>query len=178
MQIIVEPDVAFDLETIVASTRNEFSGIGFCYKDGDDLVIYDFVQLADGTYAYTEIQPEQIAELAKRDDARNARVWTHRHPCGNGIPGRHNWSSTDEQTIQEAPLGGDPNILGWSASIVRTPLGWVGRIDNHIQKTTVHVEVVSDLFDLLNSALDYGYEFGYKDGRKDASEEDEEWEDE
>lgn len=60
---------------------------------------------------------------------------------GNGIPGQHNWSGTDESTIQLAPLGGVPEMVKWSVSMVLTLGGWVGRIDNHISHKTQHLDV-------------------------------------
>lgn len=143
MKITLAPDVALTLETIVTeSRRHEFSGFGFTdIRPGGDLYVYDFKLLHVGSEGLTIIQPEQIIELMERPDANNMRLWTHRHPLGNGIPGWHNWSGTDNATIAENPLGGIPELVKWSASIVRTLGGWVGRIDNHITKKTVHVEV-------------------------------------
>jgi hypothetical protein len=142
VKIILKPEVAINLEALAVQVNGmEFSGFGFCTREKDTLVVYDFVLMNVGSWGYTEIAPEKILEMGKREDARNARVWVHRHPVGNGIPGPWNWSGTDEQTIRETPLGGIPELIQWSASIVRTPAGWVGRIDNHIQKTTVHVSV-------------------------------------
>ena len=142
MKIILKPEVAINLEALAVQVRGmEFSGFGFCTREKDALVVYDFVLMHVGSWGYTEIDPQKIIKLGKREDAHNARVWVHRHPVGNGIPGPWNWSGTDENSIQTMPLGGIPEIIQWSASIVRTPAGWVGRIDNHIQKTTVHVPV-------------------------------------
>jgi hypothetical protein len=64
-----------------------------------------------------------------------------RHPLGTGVPGLHNWSGTDEHTIQVEPLGSPAALVGWSCSIVRTPKGWVGRIDNYKTGQTKHVPV-------------------------------------
>lgn len=141
MKVVFEPQVALNLEALAAQTGNEFSGVGFCYERNGDIVIYDAVVLNFGSYVFTQIEPEELLALYGRADARNARVWLHRHPLGNGAPGPHNWSGTDERTIRETPLGGIPEIVQWSVSIVRTPRGWVGRIDNHIQKTTRHLPV-------------------------------------
>jgi hypothetical protein len=142
VKIVLAPNVAINLEALTNQVQgNEFSGFGFCNREKDALVVYDFVLMNVGSYGYTEIDPKKILELGKREDACNARVWVHRHPIGNGIPGPWNWSGTDEQSIRETPLGGIPELVQWSASIVRTPAGWVGRIDNHFKKTTVHVPV-------------------------------------
>lgn len=176
MKILVDDSVALVLETLVASTPNEFSGFGYCRRWVNDLSMYDFVYLADGSFGYTEISAEKVLEIGKRDDAQNCKVFVHRHPVGNGIPGPHNWSGTDNHTIENIPLGGIPEVVGWSASIVRTPKGWVGRIDNHITKSTVHVPVEAQLFDLIKLAAaraggkqvqadfdQWSYEDGYLD---------------
>jgi hypothetical protein len=142
MKIYLEPEVAVTLEAIVAGSRNlEFSGFGFARIDGGYLRVYDFILLHIGSYALTEISGEKMAELINHSDAANMKVWVHRHPMGNGLPGPWNWSGTDNATIENSPLGGIPELVKWSASIVRTPLGWVGRIDNHITKKTAHVPV-------------------------------------
>lgn len=162
MKIIVEEHVALDLERAVAATRNEFSGYGFCRKRGNDLVMYDAEILAGGTYGYTEIPVEETMRISKRPDAENMKIWLHRHPVGNGVPGPHNWSGTDNRTILEEPLGGIPELIGWSASIVRTPKGWVGRIDNHHTGFTVHVPVESELLSLIGTAVTVAFEEGVR----------------
>ena len=60
---------------------------------------------------------------------------------GDSLPGKHNWSGTDNTTIT-APLGGHLEMVKWSCSMVLTPRGWVGRIDNHLKNITQHIEVV------------------------------------
>ncbi len=142
MKIILSDQVAIILEAITGLvSRSEFSGIGFAKRDKDSLLVYDFVLLDVGSQGYTEIKPEDLVKLNERPDVANMKVWVHRHPVGNGVPGPHNWSGTDNQTISATPLGGVPQLVGWSASIVRTPRGWVGRVDNHISGQTVHVPV-------------------------------------
>ncbi len=64
-----------------------------------------------------------------------------RHPLGTGIPGPHNWSGTDETTILREPMGSTPSAVNWSISIVLTPGGFVGRIDNYVKGITQHLEV-------------------------------------
>jgi hypothetical protein len=61
------------------------------------------------------------------------------------VPGPHCWSGTDENTIRYTPLGGIPELVKWSISIVRTPGGWVGRLDDHINDETVHMPVHPEL---------------------------------
>lgn len=142
MKLRMTASVALRLETAVKETHGlEFSGLGFLKEEKGGLVIYDVEVMHVGSEAYTEIDPEKIFPLMEREDKDNLRVWFHRHPVGNGKPGSHNWSAMDENTIRETPLGGIPELVKWSVSIVRTPGGWVGRIDNHIKKVTHHLEV-------------------------------------
>jgi hypothetical protein len=144
MKILLLPNVAVILEAIAGEVRGlEFSGFGYARMDPEQnaLIVYDFVLLHVGSSSYTEISSQTMLELSEHPDAKNMRVWIHKHPIGSQIPGYHNWSTTDENTIKQTPLGSVPQLVGWSASIVRTPRGWVGRIDNHIKNTTMHVEV-------------------------------------
>jgi hypothetical protein len=152
MKIVLSNDVALALETIGAQTRGlEFSGFGFVerrdavHRDAVHhdayLYVYDYALLNVGSEAYTEIESRDILKLMERSDAGNMKLWFHRHPCGDGLPGEHNWSARDRATILNEPLGGVPKLVRWSASIVRTPRGWVGRIDNHLNHTVIHVEV-------------------------------------
>jgi hypothetical protein len=145
MIIELSPQVFTKLQTIGVTWHKEFSGFGFCTREsnGADVAIkvYDFVLLDLGSEAFTQIDPQEVIKATERDDRDNLRVWVHAHPVGNGVPGPHNWSGTDENTIQTAPLGGLPEMVGWSVSIVRTPAGWVGRVDNHISRKTIHCEV-------------------------------------
>jgi len=142
MKLRMTANVALQLETAVKETNGlEFSGLGFVQKENDGLCIYDVEIMHVGSEVYTEIDPEKIFPLMDREDNENLRVWFHRHPVGNGRPGPHNWSGMDEATIQTTPMGGIPELVKWSVSIVRTPGGWVGRIDNHLTKETLHTEV-------------------------------------
>jgi hypothetical protein len=145
MRIRLEPQVAIALEACAVQVfGQEFSGFGMVRVDREkeEFVIYDFIPLDVGTKVFTEIMPEQILKIINDGKSADLRCWCHRHPLGNGVPGPHNWSSTDDATIYEAPLGGIPELVGWSISIVRTPKGWVGRVDNHKTKKTEHLEVV------------------------------------
>jgi hypothetical protein len=145
MKIMIDPGVFIRLQTIGIAYRQEFSGFGFATREGKGeealIRMYDFVLLDLGSEVYTQIKPDQVLELQSREDIKNMRVWCHAHPMGDGIPGIHNWSGTDNATIEKEPLGCLPELLGWSASIVRTPRGWVGRVDNHIAKKTLHCPV-------------------------------------
>jgi len=141
MKIILSDNVALKLMTAAHATANEFSGFGFVQPKENDLLVYDAVILNVGNYSYTEIPPAEIEKLMNRPDRASMKLWFHRHPIGNGIPGKHNWSSTDETTIHERPLGGIPELVQWSVSIVLTPGGWVGRIDNYLTGKTAHVPV-------------------------------------
>jgi uncharacterized protein with PIN domain len=61
------------------------------------------------------------------------KLWFHRHPIGSGTPGDPgNWSGTDNYTATKEPMGVDPKLVQWSVAIVRTPGGWVGRVDLHV----------------------------------------------
>ncbi len=146
MHIRIENEVLIQLQTIGILNRGaEFSGFGWCRIEGKEIVVYDFVLLDLGSETFTEIPPEVIMPLLERSDRQNMKVWCHAHPVGTGIPGPHNWSATDEHTCTREPMGGSPGAVGWSAAIVRTPGGWVGRIDNHISRQTRHLEVLPKL---------------------------------
>ena len=137
------------LETARSLTGNlEFSGLGFVTVQTihhETLYdIYDVVILNVGSPGFTEIQGEDILPLLDRPDAGNMKLWFHRHPKGNNIPGPHNWSAMDNQTIEEEPLGGVPELVKWSLSIVRTPEAWVGRVDHYLPEgvQTSHIPVI------------------------------------
>lgn len=135
MRLRVEPLVALALETAVVQAGNlEVSGFGWIKREGDVLTIYDYCVLHVGSWGFTQIDHSIVAKLAEREDAGNMKLWWHKHPI-------YGWSGTDEATIRDEPLGGIPELIQWSASMVRTPKGWIGRIDNHIHKITQHVEV-------------------------------------
>jgi hypothetical protein len=149
MKIVVTPECMSRLMAVSNMTQpDEWSGLGFSKNEGGNIVLYDFVPLDVGSFAYTEIPTPKLLELMKRPDYSNMKGWIHRHPMGSGTPGPFNWSGTDTNTIYTAPLGGLPELVGWSWSMVLTPSGWVGRIDNHIKKTVVHLEVEPSFADL------------------------------
>lgn len=150
-EIHIQPEVFARLEAIGAGAHGmEFSGLGFVRIEDQVFVVYDFVLLHVGSYSYTEIPAERVLPpLLDRPDAANLKCWVHKHPLGNGLPGPQNWSGTDNQTIAEAPLGGVPELVGWSISMVRTPKGWVGRMDNHRSKRTVHLNVTPSMVEVL-----------------------------
>ena len=146
MKIVLEAPVALALETAVAQSHGlEFSGFGWVQVEQDALVVYDYLILHVGSHGFTSIPSRTMLELMVRPDAASMKLWVHRHPVGDGSPGPHNWSSTDNDTCLNTPLGGIPELVKWSAAIVRTPRGWVGRLDNHIRKTTLHVPVLPDV---------------------------------
>ncbi|MCB2146541.1 MAG: hypothetical protein KQI81_08710 [Deltaproteobacteria bacterium] len=149
MKIYLDQEVFNKIMAFAAFTRDEFSGFGFCEvdKEADGIFVYDFEPLDIGNYVFTKISPEKILPLMSREDARNLKVWVHRHPMGNGIPGRHNWSGTDEDTITQEPLGSPPHFVLWSVSIVLTPKGLVGRIDKYKdgKVITKHLEVTPNI---------------------------------
>lgn len=152
MKIKLADEVALKLMTIANITEGlEFSGFGFVEISGGDIVVYDAVILDIGNVVFTEIEPSSLLNLMARSDARNMKLWIHRHPMGNGTPGEHNWSGTDNKTIAEIPLGGHPDLVKWSCSMVLTPRGWVGRIDNHLKNLTQHIEVVPQCNDAYST---------------------------
>lgn len=143
MKIELSDTVALKLMTFGNITEGlEFSGFGFVEVKEDTIYVYDVVVLDIGSEVWTEIDPKTLISLMERPDARNMKLWIHRHPLGDGVPGKHNWSGTDNTTISTAPLGGHPEMVKWSCSMVLTPRGWVGRIDNHLKNITQHIEVV------------------------------------
>lgn len=125
MALILTPEaeraLAFWVNTF---PEREFSGFGWVRINGKDLEIYDVILLDIGSYAYTEIKPEAFNFIPTRPDRLNMRVWFHKHP----ITG---WSSLDNYTIRNEPLGQDPLNVKWSVSIVHTPRGWIGRLDTY-----------------------------------------------
>ena len=143
MKIILTSEVAVKLLSYALFTKGmEFSGVGFVdITPAKNFEVYDFIIMDIGSETYTEIDPNKLMKLSSRPDAKKMKVWIHRHPVGNGIKGRHNWSSTDENTCVNEPFGMIPEMIGWSLAVVITPSGWVGRYDDHIQNKTVHLEV-------------------------------------
>lgn len=150
MKITVAPAVMADLETITAATRGlEFSGMGYVERRGNELHVYDFALGHVGSEGFTRLSTEFMLAQLERPDRSKMKAWIHRHPVGDGIPGPHCWSSVDEATIALAPLGGIPEMVGWSISLVRTPHGWVGRLDRHTTGETMHLEVEPNGYDLI-----------------------------
>jgi hypothetical protein len=152
MHIEFSPEVALLLETLaVQSDGMEFSGLGFVElrREAGVFYVYDFVPLDVGSAGWTEIPSGKLLPLYERKDVGNLKIWIHRHPVGNGIPGRHNWSGTDERTCRFEPLGvpyGMQDSVGWALAAVRTPLGWVGRYDTYGPKgKAAHIPVVPSL---------------------------------
>jgi len=149
MRILLQQDVFASLEAArVASHNQEFSGFGFVNVSNSPeetvFEVYDVVVLDVGSVAFTEIPSVKILHLMDRPDAANMKLWFHRHGIGGSIPGPHNWSSIDNQTAEKEPLGGLPELIKWSISIVRTPKTWVGRFDKYQNGRvyTYHIPVV------------------------------------
>ena len=145
LAFIIPDSLLIHLETWVSSAAGrEVSGVGIMEASPEEktFTLKKCWLMAAGSVAYTEIPGEQMVKIIK-DGVRpdQIKVWWHRHPVGNGIPGPHNWSGTDNHTIREEPFGIDPSMVGWLLSIVRTPRGWVARYDNHERKETTHMEV-------------------------------------
>jgi hypothetical protein len=155
-------DVIVELETIYAQVRREFSGFGwgkwFRQPDGSSVYkIYRYKLLDVGTAVFTQIEPQDILPLLNDPDLANMHVWQHSHPMGDAREiGPHNWSGMDDHTARFEPLGSTPEMAHWSISIVRTPTGWAGRLDNYGKNaTTLHCEVFPNpLLDLLPTIKD------------------------
>ena len=162
MKILYSPDVFVRLSAITNIVgKREFSGYGFVRidhetEDGPNFIVYDIELLDVGSTGWTEIPKEKILAMFDRKDAANRKLWFHRHPLGNGQPGPHNWSGTDQHTCTKEPLGAiNPNDVGWALATVLTPGGWVGRIDRFkpggFITTHLPVEVEIDL-DIFHTA--------------------------
>ena len=153
MKILIDPVPFIQLYAIEAVAQDrEFSGYGFVevVKVGDEknFRIYDIELLDIGSPGYTEFDSKAILEVLKRKDASHMKCWFHRHPLGNGKPGEHNWSQTDENTCVNQPLGcPDPMKVKWALAIVLTPKGWVGRLDQFKdgRHKTTHLEVEANV---------------------------------
>jgi len=137
--------VEAQLEAYTASTTMEFSGFGWCRREqrGEDsvLVVYRFELLDVGSYGYTQINitGEQITRWSQEPDYKNLKLWAHRHPVNT-------WSGQDDRTCRFEPLGSIPELVKWAAAIVRTPSGWIGRIDTFGEKpATIHVPVAPNM---------------------------------
>lgn len=149
MRIKLKTDVFLKLELATLLSKGlEFSGLGFVnvLKENEETVfeVYDIEVMDVGSSALTEIPSEKILPLLDRSDARNMKLWFHRHPVGNHTIGAHNWSATDENTATKTPLGGVPEMVKWALAIVRTPQAWVGRLDmfgKDEEVKTAHLEV-------------------------------------
>ena len=145
LTFIIPDGLLIHLETWISSAAGrEVSGVGIMEKDPEakTFTLRKCWLMAAGSVAYTEIPGAKMMKLIKegvRPD--QLKVWWHRHPVGNGIPGPHNWSGTDNNTIRNEPFGIDPSMVKWLLSIVRTPRGWVARYDSHEAKKTIHMSV-------------------------------------
>lgn len=154
MQIDIS-HVIGQLETACNQAGNlEVSGYGFIRQEGDTLVVYDACVLDVGSWGETNIDPRKpevarkLLDLLERQDAANLKLWWHRHPI-------QGWSGTDERACTVTPMGGDPKHVRWSAAVVRTPRGWIGRIDNHLARKTAHVPVVTGVEGFLADTQAY-----------------------
>jgi len=148
MFIRLTPEVLLQLETIGSQTRGvEFSGLGWVTPIEDGILCDKIKLMHVGSETFTEIPSQDIMRLWEDEESNRIRLWFHRHPMGSNIPGPGNWSGIDNTTIRETPLGGIPELVKWSASIVRTPRGWVGRIDRYDIEDdyTVHVGVAPNV---------------------------------
>lgn len=131
------------LTTLQYLTPMEFSGVGWVKWHRGNFHVYDVKLLhVSRNPVETEFGMRELMPLLNRSDRANMKLWFHRHPVGNGIPGFHNWSGQDSWTIRYAPLGGSPKNMDYSLSIVLTPHGWVGRYDTYGKDSmTIHIPV-------------------------------------
>lgn len=155
MKIVIPDEILLRMETWCASAGGrEVSGLGTIEVKDDNIHVTGAYLLDMGSEALTEIPPERIAALYQEGvKPAELKLWWHRHPVGNGRPGAHNWSGTDEGTIHDTPLGSSPDLVKWSVSIVRTPLGWVGRVDHYGKQKTNHLEVIQPFLPQAHEAL-------------------------
>ena len=93
------------------NTRHGFAGFGWVLKVGNTLKVYDFDLLHVGSENFTDIPAARIIPLIDRSDNQNMRLWVHKHPLGNGIPGPWNWSPVDHDTCTLTPMGGLPELI-------------------------------------------------------------------
>jgi hypothetical protein len=145
MVFIIPDNLLIHLETWIGSAQGrEVSGVGILRADPSSktFTLSKCWLMAAGSVAYTEIPASRMVKIIKEGVRPDMiKVWWHRHPVGNGVPGPQNWSGTDNQTIREEPFGIDPSMVGWLVSIVRTPHGWVARYDDHKKQVTTHMAV-------------------------------------
>jgi hypothetical protein len=120
----------------IATKGREFSGLGLIEKFGEVFWVMDVDLLGVGSTGFTEFSPERAHTLPL--DPRR-KLWFHKHPISG-------WSGQDEYTATKEPLGGPPQLVKWSVAIVRTPNGWIGRVDIHApQAQTFHCPVEPNL---------------------------------
>ena len=148
MNINLTPEIALKLHTFARIYPKEFSGFGFVERDGENLNVYDIVLLDVGSETLTEIPSKKVLELMNRPDAEKMKLWFHKHPCSG-------WSGTDVNTIKTSPLGGIPELVKWSASIVLTPdKGWIGRVDSYKTGKMIEAEVTPNHHAWAQETLD------------------------
>lgn len=144
MILEIAPNVLAELEIAHnAASPYEYSGIGWIepHNDLDGFYLYDWRLLDVGGPTSTIITPNDTA--INWPNKKNLKVWIHTHPMGDGKPGLHNWSTIDEHAIRNTPLGTIPLLAEWSVSLVRTPGGWVARMDTYnTAKPTTHMRVL------------------------------------
>jgi len=155
MKIVISDAILLRMETWCATAGGrEVSGLGTVEVRDADIHVTGIYLLDMGSAMLTDIPPERIAAIYQRGVLPDKlKLWWHPHPLGNGIPGPHNWSALDDSTILDAPLGSSPALVKWSVSIVRTPLGWVGRVDHYTKKKTSHLEVTQPFTPQAHAAL-------------------------
>jgi hypothetical protein len=139
LAISIPQDTLLILETMCATAQAwELAGFATVdYRKPLFVVRYAFLLSAGDPQNPSS---DSIASIASHVGGEaNLRVWWHRHSIGDGRPGPHNWSASDEEFIARPPI---PSLNQWLISVVRTPLGWVGRLDDYRSKVTIHMPVI------------------------------------
>lgn len=127
----------------IVTQGREYSGTGIIDRQGNVITVLDVDLLGVGSPTYTEFSFDKPSPFKGMP---NRKLWYHRHPVGNGVPGQHNWSGRDRQTAEVEPFGVPAQLVQWSCSIVLTPKGWVGRVDFYLPELrTYHCAVEPNL---------------------------------
>lgn len=160
MQAIIDISaIAAELEAVRTAVHpHEFSGFGIVEpgtdKNGEtSFKISEWFLLDVGSSVLTTISIQDQLRLKEHPDRKFMRAWIHAHPVGNGTPGGHCWSGTDNNAIAKSPMGTVPELMDWMISVVRTPGGWVGRFDVPGQETH-HLEVEPSFRSTICAAKD------------------------
>lgn len=160
MEAIIDiSEIAAELEAVRTAVHpHEFSGFGIVEPGLDSngktsFVIKKWFLLDVGSSVLTTISIQDQLRLKEYPDIKFMRCWIHAHPVGDGVPGPHCWSGTDDNAIENSPMGTVPELMDWMIAIVRTPGGWVGRFDLP-GKETHHLNVAPSFRSIIFAAKD------------------------